>query len=128
MTMLRASCGSGHERNQIRVGWGESLEVAAKQHLLCCGLFTVLVQQHDALFSKTKAAFNAIELETGEPAQLDLTIGFQRRSHEILGNRGKWPSTGWLGLTMAVAVARLIDANVSVFGYGACRWCLALDT
>ena len=46
---------------------------------------------------------------------------FQQLSHHILKDDGGQPSTGFFGLAMAVAVARLIGANVSAFGYGACR-------
>ena len=78
--------------------------------------------------------------------QVKLTHEFMWRSWKTVGSRGSWPSTGWVGLWMAVAVAREIGANgalaillrmanqplitrhfpltVSVYGYGACGSCI----
>lgn len=42
---------------------------------------------------------------------MKLTNEFMWRSWKIIGQRGGWPSTGWFGLAMAMAVAREIGAQ-----------------
>ena len=121
----------GHDSHQLRVGWSVSLEKAAKKGFLCCGVLTVRMgactgrnacpAKMAGLHDGAKAAIHAIEQETGERASVALAGDFQHRCHAILGYKGNWPSTGWMGLCMAVAVGRLTGANISVFGYGACR-------
>ena len=111
----------GHCRHQIRVGRHLALNHAAATGRLCCGAFTLIVgwrkgnRRGRALLSSNAIAAGARE---------EFTHEWMERSWDIVGRRGKWPSTGWFGLAMGLAVGRHIGASVSVFGYGGCRTCI----
>jgi hypothetical protein len=59
----------------------------------------------------------------GHPAVRVAASWVRQLKHDLLNDAGSQPSTGFVGLAMAVAVARDIGGSVSVYGFGACRPC-----
>ena len=104
----------GIARPHLRVGWKVGLEAAAQHNQLCCGTLALITSQ---LPSATPA--QSISHASGVP----LTTTFLQRGHELLGDAGDWPSTGWFAIAIGVALARHLRARVSVYGFGRCVSC-----
>ena len=124
----------GHQRpSQVRVGWIGGFEAArdrADPAALCCG-FVVATDASSPQVSAEIRAQHAgpLALQVAQQAQpglsgVALTRAFMTKSLEILGTGDDtWPSTGFHALAFGMAVARRLDARLSVYGFGQCSPC-----
>ena len=111
----------GHGRNHIRVGYEKALTYADQKG-----------QLSDAFVVASRSWFEDGTWKASHGrAHSDLTAEWMSEVHEAAKliasdtgtTAGKWPSTGFLALAMALAVGDYIGAQVSVYGYGACTLC-----
>lgn len=106
----------GRARHQFVVGWYAGLRDAFVRGQLCCGTLAVVT-------SNNGGGVGAIPWEASQAPHIAVQPGFMDRAFTTVGRRGTWPSTGFLAIAFGLAVARYLNARISVYGFGACSRC-----
>ena len=114
----------GRARHQIRVGWAKGLEDAQRRGQLENETVVVTALEHgkDGHWEHYGPSTN---IQAHWMAEVNENVNHMAREHAQ--PPGDWPSTPFLALCVALAVAQHTGAAVSVFGFGKCLGCNRYD-
>ena len=109
------SADSGRTDGVIRTAWEEGFNRARDAHVLHSG---------EIIIQNVRNLEDDADYWVDEHPTVHLAASWVKMLHEdLLDGTGDLPSTGFVGLAVAVAMAQEVGGNVSVYGFGACQGC-----
>jgi hypothetical protein len=106
---------SGRYDGVIRTTWEQGYQEAMAKGV---------IRGDELIIQNIKTTSADPAFSTGGRPTLKLSAGWVKRVHRNqLYHAGTQPSTGFIGLAVATAVANEVGGTVSVYGFGPCHYC-----